>query len=314
MTRTLFMGTPDFAVPTLQALLDHPLIEVAGVITQPDRPAGRGRAVQMSPVKELALAHGLPVQQPHSLRRQEAFADLAAQAPELIVVAAFGQILRPEVLALPRYGCLNVHASLLPRWRGASPVAAALLAGDPLSGSTIMRMDAGMDTGPILAQAAQIIQAADTAASLSVRLARQGAQLLAAVLSCYLAGQLPPRLQDDAQATSCRPLQKEQARIAWPLPAAQIERMVRAYDPWPGAFTLWQGQHLKIGAARVVEQAAPPGLVIPWEGGAAVGTGAGLLALDRLQLAGKRMLAAAEFVRGRPDFLGARLDESPGED
>ncbi len=301
------MGTPDFAVPSLQALLDHPQIEVIGVVTQPDRAAGRGRAVQVSPVKELALAHGLAVQQPQRLRDPEAFAALAALQPELIVVAAFGQILRPQVLELPRHGCLNVHASLLPRWRGAAPVAAALLAGDALTGSTIMRLDAGMDTGPLLAQAAEVIRTEDTAASLSARLARQGADLLAAILPCYLAGQLPARPQDHEQAALCRPLQKEQARIDWTLPAAQIERMTRAYDPWPGAFTFWAGQHLKIGAARVVAGEAAPGQVVAWEDRAAVGTGAGLLILDRLQLAGKRMLDSAEFLRGRPDFLAAHL-------
>lgn len=311
MTRTVFMGTPDFAVPSLQALLDHPDFEVVGVVTQPDRRAGRGRKLQMSPVKETALAAGIPVLQPPRLRDPDAFASLAAFQPDLIVVAAYGQILRPQVLELPRHGCINVHASLLPRWRGASPINAAILAGDPVSGSTIMRMDEGMDTGPILAQAAEIIRADDTAGALAERLAQQGADLLVNTLPCYLAGMLSPRPQDDAVATICRPLKKEQARIDWTQAADYIERMVRAYDPWPGAFTTWSGQHLKLGAASVAAGTAEPGRVIPWEDGAAVGTGAGLLVIERLQLAGKKMMPIQDFLRGmssKTNLIGAVLN------
>ncbi|NOX63373.1 MAG: methionyl-tRNA formyltransferase [Chloroflexi bacterium] len=308
MTSTVFMGAPAFSTPTLQALLDDPAYDVVAVVTQPDRRAGRGRKLTMTPVKQMALAAGVPVLQPSSLRDPDAFAELAAFQPELIVVAAFGQILRPNVLELPRYGCINVHASLLPRWRGASPIQAAILAGDPITGSTIMRMDEGMDTGPILAQAAEVIRPDDTAGALSQRLAQQGARLLIDTLPCYLEGKLAPRPQDDAAATVCRLIKKERARIDWTQPAAYIERMVRAYNPWPSAFTFWQGQMLKVGRAKAVEGEAEPGRVVAFERGAAVGTGAGLLALEQVQPAGKRMMSIADFLRGRPEFIGAKLD------
>ena len=303
MIRTVFMGTPDFAAPSLQALLDHPTFDVVGVITQPDRRAGRGRKMKFSPVKETALAAGVAVLQPHRLRQPEAFAELAALEPDLIVVAAYGQILRPNVLALPTFGCINVHASLLPRWRGASPINAAILAGDPMTGSTIMRMDEGMDTGPILAQAAEAIRPDDTSGSLHDRLAQQGAALLISTLPCYLDGKLEPRPQDDNGATTCRLLKKEHARIDWTQSAEHIERMVRAYDPWPGAFTTWSGQNLKIGAARVAAQIAggdaEPGQVVIRDDDVAVGTGSGFLALEQVQLAGKKMMRIKDFLRGR---------------
>jgi len=309
--RTVFMGTPDFAVPSLRALLDHPVFDVVGVVTQPDRRAGRGRKMRYSPVKETAVVAGVAVLQPQRLREPEVFAQLASLEPELIVVTAYGQILRLNVLDLPTFGCINVHASLLPRWRGASPINAAILAGDPVTGSTIMRMDEGMDTGPILTQAAEAIRPEDTAGSLHDRLAQQGADLLIASLPCYLEGKLTPRPQDDAGATLCRLLKKEQARIDWTQSAEQIERMVRAYDPWPGAFATWSGQNLKVGKARVVEPDVDgliePGRVIAWQGGAAVGTDAGLLALDQVQLAGKKMMDIRDFLQGRSEVVGARL-------
>lgn len=311
MLRTVFMGTPHFAVPALRSLLDHPDYRVVGVVTQPDRAAGRGsgggRPRQISAVKELALAMELPVLQPERLHHSEAFAQLAALAPELIVVAAFGQILRPEVLALPPFGCVNVHASLLPRWRGASPIAAAILAGDAITGSTIMLMDAGMDTGPILAQAEERIGADDTAGSLSERLAQQGAELLLRTLPGYLSGAILPRPQPETGASLCRPLHKEQGRIDWRLPAAQIERMVRAFDPWPGAFTSWDGQQLKIGRAQAIAGQAEAGRVQRRQGEIAIGAGEGLLLVSALQLAGRKMLGAREFLAGRPDFIGAAL-------
>ena len=307
MTRTVFMGTPDFAVPSLQALLDDPAYDVVGVVTQPDREAGRGRKLQASPVKETALAAGTPIMQPDKLREPAAFAALAGFEPDLIVVAAYGQILRPNVLALPRYGCINVHASLLPRWRGASPIAAALVAGDETSGCTIMRMGEGMDTGPILAQSSLPIGPDDTTGALSERLARQGAELLLATLPGYLAGEVTPRPQPQNGVTVCRPLRKDQARIDWTQPAAQIERMVRAYDPWPGAFTTWRGEPLKIGRAKVAAGTAAPGCVVRWQGGVSVGTGNGLLVVEALQLAGKKMMGVREFLAGRGEFVGAVL-------
>ncbi len=307
MTRTVFMGTPDFAVPSLRALLDDPSYEVVGVVTQPDREAGRGRRLQAAPVKEMALAAGTPILQPARLREPAAFTDLASLEPDLIVVAAYGQILRSNVLALPRFGCVNVHASLLPRWRGASPIAAALLAGDDATGVTIMQMDEGMDTGPILAQSSLFIQPDDTTRVLSERLARQGAELLLATLPGYLAGEITPRPQPETGVTVCRPLQKEQARIDWTQPAAAIERTVRAYDPWPGAFTTWRGEPLKIGRAVVAPGMAPTGQVVRWQAGAAVGTGDGLLVLETVQPAGKKMMAVREFLAGRGEFVGAVL-------
>ncbi len=308
MIRTVFMGTPDIAVPSLQALVAHPDFQVVGVVTQPDRRAGRGRKLRASPVKEAALAAGIEaILQPPRLREPEAQAALAALHPDLIVVAAYGQILRPQVLALPRYGCINVHASLLPRWRGASPITAAILAGDPLTGITIMQMDEGMDTGPILSQQTEVILPHDTTASLSQRLGERGAALLMETLPCYLEGLIQPKPQDDRGATLCRLVKKEDARIDWTRPAVVIERMVRAYWPWPVAFTTWKGMHLKIGAARVAEGQAEPGLVIPWEKQAAVGTGDGLLVIEKAQLPGKKMIPMEDFLRGRPDFLGAHL-------
>ena len=310
MIKTVFMGTPEIAVPSLQALLAHPDFDVVGVVTQPDRKAGRGRKLKPSSVKEAALAAGVPaILQPPRLREPEAFQTLAALQPDLIVVTAYGQILRPEVLDLPRYGCINVHASLLPRWRGASPITAAILAGDPQTGITIMQMDPGMDTGPILTQRAESIRPDDTTASLGERLGRLGADLLIETLPCYLEGKIRPKPQPQKGVTLCRLVKKTHARIDWTRPAAEIERMVRAYQPWPGAFTAWRGQPLKIGAASMAEGKAEPGQVITWGKKAAVGTGAGLLIIEKTQLPGKKMLPIRDFLRGRPDFIGARLGE-----
>ncbi|MCS7222012.1 MAG: methionyl-tRNA formyltransferase [Anaerolineae bacterium] len=305
--RVIFMGTPEFAVPTLAALIDEGY-DLVAVVTQPDRPAGRGRELTPSPVKKYALTHGLLVLQPETLRPPEVVAELASLRPDVIVVAAFGMILRPNVLAIPPKGCINVHASLLPRHRGASPIAAAILAGDLVTGVTIMLMDEGMDTGPILAQATMEIRPDDTAGTLGERLARQGADLLMATLPMWLAGELSPQPQPVEGATVCRPLSKEQGQIDWTRPAVEIERMVRAYQPWPSAFTFWQGQRLKILRSHAVEGTAEPGMVIRWDNGAAVGTGQGLLVLDEVQLAGRRAIRIAEFLRGQQAILGARLE------
>ncbi len=307
-TRVIFMGTPEFSVPSLAALVEDGY-QVVGVVTQTDRPAGRGRKVTQSPVKRYALAHGLKVLQPTTLRKPEPVAELAALEPDLIVVAAYGKILPPEVLALPTKGCINVHASLLPRHRGASPIAAAILAGDTVTGSTIMLMDEGMDTGPILAQATMPIRPDDTAGTLGERLARQGAELLSATLPMWLAGEIEPQPQPEEGVTICRLIRKEHGRIDWTRPAVEIERMVRAYQPWPGAYTFWQGRLLKVLRAHVAEGDAEPGLVVPWEEGAAVGTGQGLLVLDEVQLAGRRALPIADFLRGQRAILGVRLGD-----
>jgi methionyl-tRNA formyltransferase len=310
MARILFMGTPDFAVPSLAALVRDGYAVVA-VVTQPDRPRGRGRKLVASPVKQFAEAHALPVLQPETLRSAEAVARLAALRPDLIVVAAFGQILRPSVLALPPQGCINVHGSLLPRWRGAAPVQAAILAGDQVTGSTIMLMDEGMDTGPILAQEALLIEPAETGGELTARLARQGAGLLSATLPAWLAGRIVPRPQEESLATACRPIRKEEGRIDWTSPASSIGRMVRAYHPWPAASTTWKGALLKVLAASVAEPLQPavvePGTVVERQDQVLVATGEGMLELREVQLAGRGAMAAADFARGQRDFVGSVL-------
>ncbi len=303
------MGTPDFSVPSLLTLINGGY-DVAAVVTQPDRPSGRGRKLEMSPVKQAALEHGIPVMQPRSLRDPDAVAALAVLAPDVIVVAAFGQILRTDVLDLPPHGCINVHASLLPRWRGAAPVQAAILAGDQVTGSTIMRMDAGMDTGPILAQAALLIDPTDTGDSLTGRLAQQGAELLAETLPRWLAGEIIPQAQDATLATLCRPLRKEQGVIDWTQPAEIIARAVRAFNPWPAATTTWNGAGLKVLEAVAepdVETDQPPGTVIVVDGRVLVSTGVGLLRLEQVQLAGRSAMAVSDFLRGQPGFVGATL-------
>jgi methionyl-tRNA formyltransferase len=310
MARVIFMGTPEFAVPSLRALVDGH--EVVGVVTQPDRPAGRGRKVVVSPVKEVALAQGLPLFQPPSLRPPEAVARLAEWRPEVIVVAAFGQILREPVLALPPHGCLNVHASLLPRYRGAAPIAAAILAGEAVTGVTIMRMDEGMDTGPILAQVECPIAPDDTTATLSARLAELGARLLLETLPGWLAGEIEAQPQDGSLATYCRPLQKEDGRLDWTRPAVALDRQVRACEPWPGAYTTWQGQRLKVLRARARPEwqaGGQPGQVMALDGGIGVVTGQGALELLEVQLAGKKPMAAGAFALGQREWVGSVLGE-----
>jgi methionyl-tRNA formyltransferase len=309
MIRVVFMGTPDFAVPSLQILVEK--YHVVGVVTQPDRPAGRGRRLQPPPVKVVAEAAGIPVYQPASLRREEAAVPLREWQPDLIVVAAYGQILRPHVLNLPPHGCLNVHASLLPRWRGASPIQHAILAGDAETGVSLMKMDAGMDTGPVYVQEKLAIAPDDTAATLHDRLALLGGQLLGTHLDAILDGRLPPTPQDDGQATYAPLIKKEDGRLDWHEPTAQLARRVRAMTPWPGAFTTWQGKILKIVEARAIEPAGlpvgQPGEVVGSHETAVVLTGEGGLQLQQVQLEGKRPVAMAEFLRGRPDFIGSRL-------
>jgi methionyl-tRNA formyltransferase len=254
----------------------------------------------------------LPLFQPETLRDPEAVAQLADWRPEVIVVAAFGQILRAPVLNLPRHGCLNVHASLLPSYRGAAPIAAAILAGDALTGVTIMRMDEGLDTGPILAQAGCPIGAADTTASLSARLADLGARLTVETLPGWLGGAIEARPQDDSLATYCRPLTKEDGRLDWTLPAETLDRQVRACNPWPGAYTTWAGQRLKVQRARARPQwqgEGAPGQVVALEAGIGVVAGQGVLALVEVQRAGKKPMAADLFARGQRDLVGSVLGE-----
>lgn len=309
MARVVFMGTPEFAMPTLQRLIDQH--QVVGVFTQPDRAAGRGRQVIPSPVKRLALAHNLPVLQPRSLRREpKAIEHLRTLAPDVIVVAAYGLILPQAVLDIPAHGALNVHASLLPKYRGASPIAGAILGGETETGVTIMLMDAGMDTGPILAQAREPIHPDDTTGTLEPRLARLGADLLAETLPRWLKGEITPQPQDNSQATYTRLIAKEDGQIDWTEPAELIERKVRAYNPWPAAYTTWAGNLLKILKAQAsldTSIAAQPGEVLRHSMGIVVGTGHGLLRLESVQLAGKRAMDADDFARGARGFIGSRL-------
>ncbi len=305
--KIVFAGTPEFAAVTLQAVLDSPH-QVCAVYTQPDRPAGRGRKLTPSPVKQLAVARGLPVYQPESLKTPVAQAELAALAPDVMVVVAYGLILPQAVLDIPRYGCLNVHASILPRWRGAAPIQRAILAGDSESGVTIMQMDAGLDTGGMLKIVTCPIHPTDTAQELHDRLAGLGAAALVEVLA-QLRGGLQAQPQDNAQANYAAKLQKSEAEIDWALPAAALDRCVRAFHPWPMAYTLLRGETFRIlrAAPRPASAAQAPGTVLACgAAGIDVVTGAGVLRLTEVQLAGKRAVPAGEFARGH-DLTGLVL-------
>ena len=309
--RVVFMGTPEFAIPSLEHLiLNH--YQVEAVYTQPDKPAGRGRSLVSPPLKRAALIWKLSVVQPVSLKSPEVVAQLASFHPDVIVVAAFGQILPQSVLDIPGYGCINIHPSLLPRFRGVSPVAAAILAGDEFTGVSIMLMDRGLDTGPILARAQISISAQDTTGSLTAKLSLIAAQLLLEALPCWLRGELIPQPQNEAEATYSGAISKEAGEIDWHLPAVGIWRRVRAFHPWPGCYTRWRGKQLKIIEAVPLpgERTLELGQVVATErAGVAfgVGTGDGTLGVCRVQLEGKRAMSAAEFLRGQRQFIGAIL-------
>jgi methionyl-tRNA formyltransferase len=295
-TRVVFLGSPDFAVPGLRSLAAA--YTIVGVVTQPDREAGRGRIRVAPPVKTAALELGLPVLQPEKLRAPEAMAQLAAWAPDLIVVAAYGQILRPAVLDLPRFGCINVHGSLLPRWRGAAPIQAAILAGDRETGITIMKMDSGVDTGPILSQRAMPIASDDTAGSVFEKMSVLGAELLAETLPGYLKGDLKPHPQPEEGVTQAPMLKKENGLLDFTLPAEDLVRRVRAFNPWPGAYFEWQAGMMKVHAAHVAEGRAEPGTHLIYKKAPAFGTGEGLLILDLVQPAGKKTMTGKAFLAG----------------
>ncbi len=320
--RILFMGTPDFAVPSLEALCAHSApgmlwpsgLDIIGVVTRPDKPVGRGKQVALSPVKRFALENEMPVYQPGSLRKPESLRLLRSLSPNLIVVAAFGQILPPEVLSLPTYGSLNVHASLLPRWRGASPITAAILAGDRQTGVTIMEMDEGLDTGSIVTQRAIQIGDDETAGELSDRLAVLGGQALTDVLPLWLARGIEPAPQDESLATTTGLLKKSDGRLDWSRPAEELARQVRAFTPWPGAFTTWEGKQLKVLRAHPLDMRVDlaPGTTftgVPGEAAEtlASATSEAALALDVIQLEGKRALPAAEVLHGHPALAHAVL-------
>jgi methionyl-tRNA formyltransferase len=308
----VFMGTPDFAEICLRYFRANDL-SITGVYTQQDKPTGRGRALEAPPVKRAAAEMGLPVYQPSNFRNRTTIAELAALKPDVIIVAAYGQILPQTVLDIPRLGCLNVHPSLLPKYRGVSPIPAAIIAGDNWTGVSVMLLDAGMDTGPVLSCAQVPISGVDTTGSLSARLARIGAQLVLGVLPAWLRREIAAVPQDSSLASYCTKLSKEDGEIDWKTPAADISRRVRAFNPWPGAYTYWEGKQLRIIEARPVagvSEAASPGQVVGLAATkSAFGVGAcdGVLAVSAVQLEGRKAMPAGDFLRGQRGMMGAVL-------
>ncbi len=297
LPRIVFMGSPDFAAPVLKALAEK--YNLVGVVTQPDRPAGRGGTLKPPAVKETALRLGLPVIQPEKLRAPLVMAQLREWNPDLIIVAAFGQILPPEVLELPPYGCINVHASLLPRWRGAAPIQAAILAGDAETGVTIIKMDAGVDTGPLLSQRAITTSPEDTAGTMFEKLAQLGADLLIETLPDYFSGKIQPQAQDDSHATYAPMLKKEDGLLDFTRPAEELACRVRAFNPWPGAFFEWEGGLFKVHRARLSGEKSPgAGSRLIVEGRPAIGTSEGILILEEVQPAGKNPMPGKAFLAG----------------
>lgn len=308
MIRIVFMGTPEFAVPVLQALTEH--YNVVAVYTRTDKPSGRGKQLTVSPVKHYALQHNLPLEQPRSLRNGSEQHRLREYQPDLVIVAAYGLLLPQAILDTPVHGSINTHASLLPRWRGASPITYAILAGDAETGVTLMKMDVGLDTGDILVSRSLPIAAEDTTGTLTEKMSVLGAQLLLDTIPDYLAGKIPSTPQVHADATMTQLVAKEDGKIKWDTSAAYIERMVRAYQPWPSAFTTYHGEQLKILHASAQEQAVPelPGTVMQVGKDICVATGKGTLLLHEVQLAGKRAMSADEFARGQRELVGSHLE------
>jgi len=305
------MGTPEFAVPSLEHLVLNKY-QVVAVYTQPDRAAGRRRALVSSPVKQSAMKLGLPVMQPDNFKNRETVAELAGLEPDVIVVSAFGQILRQPVLDIPAKGCINIHPSLLPEFRGASPIAAAILAGNEFTGVSIMLLDAGMDTGPVLLQAQAAISLKDTTGSLTARLSLISAHLLLEALPRWARGELLPRPQGETGTSYTSMLTGQEGEIDWHLPAVDIWRKVRAYQPWPGCFTAWRGKQLKVIKAVPLPgtKIIKPGQVVTldWDGAViGVGTGEGILGIITVQLEGKRAMSAVDFLRGQQQLIGAVL-------
>lgn len=324
MLRIIYMGTPYFAVSALEALIAHAApgqllpdgYEIVTVITRPDKPSGRGREVAYSPVKQVALEHSIPVWQPGSFKKAENSAALAAYQADLYIVAAFGQILPQSVLDQPRLGTLNIHASLLPKYRGADPIAEAILQDESETGVTIMLLDAGIDTGPMLLKRSIPIAQDDTTATLTPKLANLGAQCLLETLPLWVEGHIIPEPQDEMQATHTRMLKKEDGLLNWKRPAAVLVRQVRAYSPWPGTYTHWQGKLLKIQAAHALPL-QPAETILPGTVGThdeaghrllSIATGSGLLAVSQLQLEGKKAMSAEDFLRGYGSIIGTVLD------
>ena len=306
--KIVFMGTPDFAVPSLQACIDSDVADVVGVVTQPDRPAGRGNKLKPPPVKVAAEVAGIPLFQPKSLRKYEAAEQIRDWEPDLIVVTAFGQILRPHVLDLPRLGCVNVHASLLPRWRGAAPIQAAILGGDKQTGVTLMHMDVGLDTGDMLFVEAFDLDPAETASTLHDKLAQLGYDMLLKHLPDIAAGAINPIQQPEDGVTYAAKIDKSDGKIDWSQSAELIERRHRAMTPWPGSFTAWQGKNLKVKGMTLLpidHPQEPAGTVLKIEDDIVVVTGDGLIRLDEIQLEGKKRTEPLSFINGRPEFVGS---------
>lgn len=311
MANIIFMGSPQFAVPTLEAMAaDH---ELLAIFTQPDKPAGRGKLLTAVPVKRWADAHHIPIYQPASLRKDlSAVQTIHDLKPDVIVVAAYGLILPQSVLDIPAFGCLNVHASLLPRHRGAAPITSAILAGDSETGITIIQMDAGLDTGPLLAVARESIRSDDTTQSLSDRLAMLGAQLMSERLPKYLRGEIEPQPQPIEGATYSPKINKEDALIDWSKSAIEIDRMVRAYIPWPGTYTFWNRSMLKVLKVEIKSKSqvssSKLGHVIRLEDGSiGVITGSGMIVLREIQFAGHKAMRAEDFARGQPSLINSQF-------
>jgi methionyl-tRNA formyltransferase len=298
--RIVFMGSPDFALPSLSALIKT--YQVVGVVTQPDRASGRGRELKSPPVKTLALELNIPVVQPEKMR--EAMTQLLEWNPDLIVVAAFGQILKKDVLELPRYGCINVHASLLPRWRGAAPINAAILHGDEETGVTIMQMDVGLDTGPMLARKSIRVRRDDTAGSVSQALSTLGAGLLTETLPEYFSGNIKSVPQPTEGFTYAPMLKKEDGLLDFTCPAIELERRVRAMNPWPGAWFEWNGNPLKVAKASVVsgEKSLVSGTRFTVEGKPAIQSAEGALVLDEVTPAGRKIMSGKSFLAGAREW------------
>lgn len=307
--KLVFMGTPDFAVPCLTALQEagH---EIAAVFTQPDKPKGRGYALTPPPVKEKALSYGLPVYQPATVRDGEAEALLREIGPDAVAVVAYGKILPPALLEIPRYGCINVHASLLPRHRGASPIQWAIVCGDEKTGVTTMQMAEGMDTGDILEQAETPIDPDETAESLHDRLSHMGAKLLVQTLQDLEAGTVIPQKQEEALATKAPLIRKEMGQMDFAKTAGELHNLARGFYPWPGAYTTLGGKRLKVLETRLAAGDGAPGEVLCAEGRLTVACGGHTaLELVRVQLEGKKPLTAADLLRGHPIPAGTRLGE-----
>ena len=306
--RIVFMGTPEFAVPCLARLLadGH---EVAGVFTQPDKPKGRGHRLLPPPVKELAVSHGLPVYQPATLKDGQALETLRALAPQLVVVVAYGKILPPALLEVPPLGCINVHGSLLPRWRGAAPIQWSVLSGDSQAGVTTMYLAEGMDTGDMILRRATPVGPQETSGQLYGRLAELGAQLLGETVELIARGKAPRTPQPEGEATYAPMLTKEQAAIDFTKPAAQVKNLVLGMDPWPVAHTLLAGQPVKVYGARLAEGEGAPGQVLEGRGRLVVACGQGAVELLELQAQGKKRMPAADYLRGHPVAPGTVLGE-----